>query len=207
MRSLICLIGLFRMLLGVKTPIRWNQSVAEFAKKRALHQLETCKVNHDGLANTGYGENGFGSWGGDGGHAYTPAEIAKFAADWGTNERYRTPLSLSSANHASQMAWSGSTSVGCAAASNMGCEGKPHDYHFYLMCNYFPPGNMGGVTYLGSKTLDPNDPINAAAKGLYFIKDMSELTNRNLWPNAPSSSPGLSLPSKWRLKFEVEMDN
>jgi hypothetical protein len=110
------------------TALTWNASLASYAQSWASH----CQFKHSGGP---YGENlaaGF-------------PNVAASVDGWG-NERakydFQIPTGFSEATgHFTQLVWKSTTSTGCAAVN---CTGKGGMDGFFLVCEYYPPGNIVG---------------------------------------------------------------
>ncbi|KAL7749519.1 Arginyl-tRNA--protein transferase 1 [Sorochytrium milnesiophthora] len=114
---------------GVGNPISWDGNLASFAQNRANYQTEICGLSHEG--SDPYGENL--SMGSDSG--VDSGSVLRLVNLWVREG----PPSGSGYNHFSQMAWAGTSRVGCAVAEGCG--------NLFLACNYDPPGNMIGEHY------------------------------------------------------------
>ena len=110
------------------TALTWNASLATTAKNWASN----CVWKHSGGPD---GENlaeGFGN--------------ATAAVDaWGDERaqyNFKKPTGFSEATgHFTQLVWKSTTSVGCAAVD---CTGKNDMDGWFLVCEYWPPGNVVG---------------------------------------------------------------
>jgi Cysteine-rich secretory protein family len=110
------------------TALTWNSSLASFAQSWASH----CHWQHSGGP---YGENLAAGY----------PNVATAVDGWG-NERakynFKTPTGFSEATgHFTQLVWKSTTSTGCAAVN---CTGKGGMDGFFLVCEYYPPGNIVG---------------------------------------------------------------
>ena len=110
------------------TALTWNSSLASYAQSWASH----CQWHHSGGP---YGENLAAGY----------PNVATAVDGWG-NERakynFKTPTGFSEATgHFTQLVWKSTTSTGCAAVN---CTGKGGMDGFFLVCEYYPPGNVVG---------------------------------------------------------------
>jgi hypothetical protein len=110
------------------TALTWNSSLASFAQSWASH----CRWKHSGGP---YGENLAAGY----------PNVAAAVDGWG-NERakynFKTPTGFSEATgHFTQLVWKSTTSTGCAAVN---CTGKGGMDGFFLVCEYYPRGNIVG---------------------------------------------------------------
>ncbi|KAI5922258.1 CAP domain-containing protein [Camillea tinctor] len=135
--------------------VTWNDEIAGYAQLTA----NTCKFAHDmEEGNGGYGQN-IAMWGttdnpeklGDVGaiemaitNFWYDGELGKFSDDF---YGLATPdmSDFDSWGHLTQLIWDGSKEVGCAvklcAAGTMSSEMPA----WFMVCNYSPPGNVGGA--------------------------------------------------------------
>ena len=111
------------------TALAWNASLATYAQSWASH----CQWKHSGGPN---GENlaaGF-------------PNVTAAVDGWG-NERaeyhFTNPTTgfSEATGHFTQLVWKSTTSTGCAAVN---CTGKGGMDGFFLVCEYYPPGNVVG---------------------------------------------------------------
>lgn len=110
------------------TALTWNASLASYAQSWASN----CLWKHSGGP---YGENLAAGY----------PDVTAAVDGWG-NERakynFQTPTGFSEATgHFTQLVWKGTTSTGCAAVN---CTGKGGMDGFFLVCEYYPPGNIVG---------------------------------------------------------------
>ena len=111
-------------------PLRWSDSLAEFAQDWANTLLARRQFAH--RPKSPYGENLFEIQGA----AANPRDVV---ADWGSEARdydYRLNRCHGHCGHYTQIVWRNTRSVGCAVARGRGIE--------IWVCNYDPPGNYGG---------------------------------------------------------------
>jgi uncharacterized protein YkwD len=111
-------------------PLRWSDSLAEFAQDWASTLLSRRHFAH--RPKSPYGENLFEIQGA----AANPREVV---ADWGSEARdydYRSNRCHGHCGHYTQIVWRNTRSVGCAVARGRGIE--------IWVCNYDPPGNFVG---------------------------------------------------------------
>ncbi|XVE61790.1 hypothetical protein DITRI_Ditri06bG0067500 [Diplodiscus trichospermus] len=118
-----------RLPLG-HAPLKWNYTLAYFAKQWAKKRVNDCKLIH---SYGPYGENLF--WGGR--THWSPTEVVK---DWVEEKAFYDPKSNSCADgemcgHYTQIIWKDTVSIGCARVK---CD---NNKGLYVICNYDPPGN------------------------------------------------------------------
>ncbi len=132
LKEFISLHNLERESLGLPE-LEWSEELQESAQ--LLTKTMAFKDKHEG-GNTSYGEN---SWSGENNGA-TFEEIFKL---WSAGKDYfladqPVPLSCSKAwdqcSGYSQIVWSNTTHIGCAAAASMEND--------YIVCHYSPAGNI-----------------------------------------------------------------
>ena len=114
------------------TALTWNTSLADYAQSWASH----CEWKHSGGPN---GEN----------LAEGYPDVTAAVDGWG-NERakynFNKPTGFSEATgHFTQLVWKDTTTTGCAAVN---CTGKGGMDGFYVVCEYYPPGNIVGENNL-----------------------------------------------------------
>ncbi|KAJ3021014.1 UNVERIFIED_CONTAM: hypothetical protein HDU68_009862 [Siphonaria sp. JEL0065] len=119
----------FRAGLGVG-PVGWDSGIAAQAAEWANYLASySCMLQHGDTG--GVGQNLAMQAGGD-------ASMQGLFNGWAGE-----CLDCGELNHATQAAWSSTTSIGCATAwgnwGGMGC--------VVLVCDYYPPGNWGGRTW------------------------------------------------------------
>ncbi|KAL5321113.1 hypothetical protein ACEPPN_011925 [Leptodophora sp. 'Broadleaf-Isolate-01'] len=112
---------------GVKDLV-WNETSADFASDWA----EGCRFVHSGGPT---GENLAA------GYANATASVDA----WGLERKmynFKKPTGFSEkTGHFTQLVWGNTTSVGCAVKS---CQGENDTPGFYVVCEYYPPGNVVG---------------------------------------------------------------
>lgn len=113
-------------------PLRWSDRLAAHAQEWANHLLANGQFYH--RPHPPFGENLFDIIGP---RAHTsPAAVV---ADWASEEidySYRANTCRGVCGHYTQLVWSGTREVGCAAARDSNRE--------VWVCNYNPPGNWVG---------------------------------------------------------------
>ncbi|KAI9351326.1 CAP domain-containing protein [Obelidium mucronatum] len=119
----------FRAQNGVSQPVSWDRGIAQQAADWANYLASyQCSLQHGGT--NGLGQNLAMQAGGD-------ASMQALFSGW-ASECLDCGL-----NHATQAAWASTTSIGCATAwgswGGMSC--------VVLVCDYYPPGNWGGVSW------------------------------------------------------------
>ncbi|KAF8404813.1 hypothetical protein HHK36_009703 [Tetracentron sinense] len=120
--------------VGVRRPLTWDPSLEEYAKKYAEVRSNDCQLIHSGGP---YGENIYWGYGTDG---YTDAEGAiKYWVDEKKYYNYESNSCMRGKEclHYTQIVWSNSVHLGCART-------KCTNDHFFITCNYNPPGNFEG---------------------------------------------------------------
>ncbi|KAI8624931.1 CAP domain-containing protein [Xylariaceae sp. FL1651] len=134
--------------------LTWNSTIADYAAITAA----TCVFKHDMSEGDGhYGQN-IALWGATDAASLGAAGAIKMAT---TNMWYdgefnhflpsfygeATPDMSDFENwgHLSQMVWASSTSVGCAVQFCAKGTAYPTIDAWYSVCNYYPPGNVGGA--------------------------------------------------------------
>jgi hypothetical protein len=110
------------------TALVWNTSLASYAQSWASR----CKWKHSGGP---YGENIASGY----------PDVTGAVDGWG-NERAKYNFQQSTGfskatGHFTQLVWKSTTSTGCAAVN---CAGKGGMDGFFLVCEYYPPGNIVG---------------------------------------------------------------
>ena len=111
-------------------PLAWSRHLAEYAQDWADRLLREGKFQH--RSNPVYGENIFEISGG-------PASPGEVVAAWASEVRgynYRANKCRGMCGHYTQLIWSRTREVGCAAAG----AGRREVW----VCNYDPPGNWIG---------------------------------------------------------------
>ncbi|XWS43666.1 hypothetical protein CRYUN_Cryun16bG0122800 [Craigia yunnanensis] len=111
-------------------PLKWNYTLAYFAKQWAKKRLNDCKLIH---SYGSYGENLF--WGGR--THWSPSAVVK---SWVEEKAFYDPKSNTCADgemcgHYTQIIWKDSVRLGCARIKCNNNKG------LYVICNYDPPGN------------------------------------------------------------------
>jgi hypothetical protein len=110
------------------TELTWNASLASYAQSWASR----CQWQHSGGP---YGEN----------LAEGYVNVTAAVDGWGDERakyNFHTPTGFSEATgHFTQLVWKGTTSTGCAAVN---CTGKGGMDGFFLVCEYYPAGNIVG---------------------------------------------------------------
>ncbi|KAH7401717.1 SCP-like extracellular protein [Phaeosphaeria sp. MPI-PUGE-AT-0046c] len=108
--------------------LSWNQTLVEFA----ADVVDKCEFKHSGGP---YGEN-----------LATGYENVSTAVGVWRDERdsydYRAGKFSLSTGHFTQLVWKASTQLGCARAN---CTGKGDASGWFVVCEYFPPGNVQGA--------------------------------------------------------------
>jgi len=106
----------------------WNETSAEFAADWA----EGCRFEHSGGPT---GENLAA------GYANATASVDAWGLER-TDYNFKKPTGFSEkTGHFTQLVWGNTTSVGCAVES---CQGENDTPGFYVVCEYYPPGNVVG---------------------------------------------------------------
>jgi hypothetical protein len=110
------------------TALTWNASLASYAQSWASR----CQWQHSGGP---YGENLAAGY----------PDVTTAVDGWGDERakyNFKTPTGFSEATgHFTQLVWKGTTSTGCAAVN---CTGKGGMDGFFLVCEYYPAGNIVG---------------------------------------------------------------
>lgn len=115
--------------------LTWSDTLAEDAQAWAEQLASIGSLEH--ATDTDQGEN---LWAGSAG-GYTTAEQVE---DWVSEKSQYTPGTpisydnFASTGHYTQMVWSTTTDIGCGSATD--------GVQDYLVCRYYPPGNMLGET-------------------------------------------------------------
>ncbi|PVH85692.1 PR-1-like protein [Cadophora sp. DSE1049] len=106
----------------------WNETSAEFAADWA----EGCRFEHSSGPT---GENLAA------GYANATASVDAWGLER-TDYNFKKPTGFSEkTGHFTQLVWGNTTSVGCAVES---CQGENDTPGFYVVCEYYPPGNVVG---------------------------------------------------------------
>ena len=119
-----------RAQVGVK-PLVWNTELAAIASIYATKLARTGQFKHSGQRS--YGENLFMGTAG----AYGPVDGVRAWIgesrdyDYNVNHGHGKPV-----GHYTQVVWSGTTAVGCGQAVGHGS--------MWMVCNYYPAGNIVG---------------------------------------------------------------
>ncbi len=112
--------------------LQWSEKLENYAKNWALMMAKTKRFQHSPGGQ--YGENIYKS---------TFKPTAKDVVNsWASESKYYHGEAVSLDNywifgHYTQIIWSSTTEVGCAMA-------KDADGTYYVVCEYFPPGNVIG---------------------------------------------------------------
>ncbi|KAG0541526.1 hypothetical protein BDA96_02G024100 [Sorghum bicolor] len=119
--------------VGVK-PLSWNESLATYAANYAAARQDDCNLT---LSGGPYGENLF--WGAAGGN-YSAADVVGL---WVSQKQYydhdsNTCAAGERCDSYTQVVWSGTTTIGCAAVECSNNAGV------FAICSYNPPGNLDG---------------------------------------------------------------
>lgn len=128
-----------RAALGVPT-LAWDETLAAHAGAQAQQLVQARRLAHAAQP-AGAAREGENLWAGThGGYAYR-----EMLGDWlAERSAYRDHAAIGAAGqgggHYSQIAWRGTTRVGCAIASDARTD--------YLVCRYAPAGNtVGGAAF------------------------------------------------------------
>lgn len=111
-------------------PLTWSDHLAAVAQEWANHLLDQGKFYH--RPRPVYGENLFEI----SGSRARPAEVVAIWADEAGNYSYGSNACRGMCGHYTQLVWSSTREVGCAAAHDSTRE--------VWVCNYNPPGNWVG---------------------------------------------------------------
>ncbi len=120
-------------------PLQWSPKLAQYAQHWAIILAKTQKFQHS--PNQTYGENIYQS---------TFKPTAKDVVDsWASEEKYYHGEKISLNNywifgHYTQIIWEETTSVGCAISQDA-------NGIYYVVCEYYPPGNIIGKKPVPSK--------------------------------------------------------
>lgn len=146
-----------RQSLGM-SDLAWDPGLAADAGVYAAQLAQTRRFDHSGdLQKVSQGEN---LWMGTR-SAYSYAEMLASWSDEGADFMRGTFPQVSKTGswhdvgHYTQMIWGGTRSVGCAVASNADDD--------FLVCRYFPAGNVYGGDPFAQKT-KPTNLANASAR-------------------------------------------
>jgi len=107
--------------------LKWNDTSAKFA----LNWSQGCVFQHSG-----------GPTGENLAAGYSNASAA--VDGWGLEREsynWAKPGFSEATGHFTQLVWSNTTSVGCGRTS---CQGKDNTPGWYVVCEYYPPGNVEG---------------------------------------------------------------
>ncbi|XVF55372.1 hypothetical protein PTKIN_Ptkin06aG0031800 [Pterospermum kingtungense] len=131
-------------------PLKWNYTLAYYAKQWAKKRVNDCKLIH---SYGPYGENLF--WGGK--PDWTPHAVVK---SWVEEKAFYDPNSNKCKDgemcgHYTQVIWKNTASVGCARVRCNNNKG------LYVICNYDPPGNYINEHPFGDFPGDGNSSKNS----------------------------------------------
>ena len=119
-----------RAQVGVK-PLVWSTELSAIASIYAKKLASTGQFEHSGQR--GYGENLFMGTAG----AYGPVDGVRAWVDESRDYDYNANHGHGkTVGHYTQVVWSGTTAVGCGQAMGHGS--------MWMVCNYFPAGNVVG---------------------------------------------------------------
>ncbi|KAJ1559038.1 Cuticle-degrading protease [Cladochytrium tenue] len=117
--------------------LAWDSSLASEASSYASYLADdlSCELVHSGTSGEGENLLSYGATAGAG-------TLAMYSAvdSWMTEDP-------STFDHASQVLWAGSTTVGCAISTNTQSDGS---FCQVVVCRYVPQGNIEGETYSDS---------------------------------------------------------
>ncbi|PIN16201.1 Defense-related protein containing SCP domain [Handroanthus impetiginosus] len=112
-------------------PIRWDETVAAFARNYVNSRLGDCNLIHSGSKQ--YGENlakGSGNFTGR-------AAVNLWVAEKGNYDYNSNSCVGGECHHYTQVVWRNSVRLGCARA-------RCNNGWWFISCNYSPPGNIAG---------------------------------------------------------------
>lgn len=117
--------------VGVE-PLSWNATLATYAHEYALTRVDTCQMQHSGGP---YGENLAEGW-----EVMTAEEAVRLWVDEGKHYDYNSNTCVNDPSmclHYTQVVWRATHSVGCAQV-------QCHNKWVFLICSYYPRGNIMG---------------------------------------------------------------
>ncbi|GFP99422.1 pathogenesis-related protein 1a [Phtheirospermum japonicum] len=111
-------------------PLVWNHTVASYAWSYAHNRSKDCDMVH---SEGPYGENLTE------GNPFSATDAVKFWASEKSDYNYEHNSCADGqvCGHYTQIVWKSSTQLGCA---RLQCTNGM----FFMICNYYPPGNYGG---------------------------------------------------------------
>lgn len=123
-----------RAALG-QAPLRWNRTLAQYARSFAVRRKPTCEMLHSGGP---YGENIF--QGGSPITGWRPVVVSQLWADEQADYDLKSNTCAAGkiCGHYTQMVWHDTQRLGCAFVKCSGGNG------IFSQCNYDPPGNYEG---------------------------------------------------------------
>lgn len=127
-----------RARVGV-SPLHWSDALARVAQQWADHLAATNGFYH--RPDNRYGENLYMMTGG----SASPAQVVGMWADEARQYDIRTNACAGECGHYTQLVWSTTRAVGCAAAANA--------YRQIWVCEYDPKGNWVGYPPYGRAAL------------------------------------------------------
>ncbi|XP_014208029.1 ancylostoma secreted protein-like [Copidosoma floridanum] len=186
----------------------WDNEIAMIAQ----HWADQCQWGHDKCRNTPkeyVGQNiAYQQTTGD----VSSIPVEDMVQAWYDEVQYfdgRTLQGISGkvVGHYTQMVWSGTTKIGCGAVKY-----KKADYNrFYLVCNYSPGGNIGGVkVYETQKHHDQlqNNQNYQPQQNQYYKPQQNEKyptqpSYNNYWLHQPQPRPQPQLPQGTSFTYSV----
>ncbi|BAS99910.1 Os07g0128700 [Oryza sativa Japonica Group] len=123
--------------------VTWDDTVAAYAESYAAQCQADCQPVSTNNGTATYGENIYVVVGPAGGNDTSSSPAAAAVGAWAAEEQWYDPDTNGcsapageSCDHYTQLVWNATTAIGCAEVV---CDG---DAGVFVICNYYPPGNI-----------------------------------------------------------------